>query len=312
MDAIRNIQWTPRNKAILVGFVAIVIASIIMIACSFQYVEWDQYALKRNTASNTVDYGTVYENGRFFWGLGYSPVTFGRTMVTVDFSGTNSIVIFSEGGLELQISCSFQYAVIKDELPTLYRNYGTTYPKQLQSIALSILKNIAPTFTLEQYYNNRDLIRESMFTALKDGLKEKINVQVYHFQLNYIQLPDTVISKLLRISVQNLTNIEAQYIQQAAVTRQETANMAQAILANATVVNQTAVAQASFIVQQANAQAFTVQQTAKKDGLALLYSALSLNTSSLQLSYIYTTQLAQSGSSVNMFVDVNSVIIPQH
>jgi hypothetical protein len=51
---------------LLVGLVALVIG---LIAPSFQYVEWNYYSLKRNTATNKVDYSHVYGNGRYFWGL---------------------------------------------------------------------------------------------------------------------------------------------------------------------------------------------------------------------------------------------------
>jgi hypothetical protein len=104
----RLFKWT------VVGLLFIIIVLIVsLVPASYSYVEWNEYALKRDTTTNKVDYHEVYGNGRYFWGLGYGPVTFKNTATTVDFSGDNALSIFSSGGLELLIECSFQYQVIK-------------------------------------------------------------------------------------------------------------------------------------------------------------------------------------------------------
>lgn len=303
------------KKKIIAGgifLVLFIISIIFMIIFSFSYVEWNQYALKQNTANNKVDYNHVYENGRYFWGLARRPITFINTAITVEFTGKNSLIIFTDGGLEMNISCSFQYIIIKDELPILFRNYGTTYPQQIKSISLSILKNLAPNFTMEEYYQKRYEIRNHMFDNLKKILRRDLNVDVIYFQLDYIELPEILITKLLSIAVQNQTNIKEQYIQQASVIRQQTISMAQSIIANATVINQTAISEANFIVEKAKSEAFKIIQNAKKNGLANIYTELGLNTTDLQLSYLYTTQLAQSKYDFNLLVDVNSIIIPTY
>jgi len=305
-----NYECTPRKTIGISGCSVIIsIIIIVLVSESFSYVDWDEFALKQNTVSNTVYYDQVYGNGRYFWGLAYKPVLFSNIATTVVFTGDDALVIFSEGGLQLNISCSFQYKVIQEELPTLYRNYATTYPTQVVSIALSILKNIAPNFTVEDYFQIRDEIQIAMFSNLQAELHSEMNVNVTYFQLDYIELPPILISKLLTIAIQNQTNIKQQYVQEATVIRQQTVALAQIAIANATVINQTAIAEANFIQLQATANAFTIIQSAKKTGLRSIYQALNLNTSELQLAYLYTTQLA-AAQNVQLLVDVSSVIIP--
>jgi hypothetical protein len=75
-------------------------------------------------------------------------------------------------------------------------------------------------------------------------------------------------------------------------------------------VNQTAVAQAGFVIQSAQAQSLIITQNAKKVGYQQLFQGLGLNTTGLGLSYIYVTNLLQSGSNVEFLVGpINNVIV---
>jgi hypothetical protein len=135
-----------------------------------------------------------------------------------------------------------------------------------------------------------------------------MNVDVILFQLRYVNLPDLIVQKLLGIAIQNQTNVLEQYIQQSTVIRQETLSLAQKIIANATVISQTATAQASYIESNANAEAFRIVQDAKKSGYSKLFEALQLNTTELQLAFLYSTSL-QDKTDAKLLVNLGSVII---
>eukprot|EP01111_Echinosteliopsis_oligospora_P009633 TRINITY_DN2858_c0_g1_i1.p1 TRINITY_DN2858_c0_g1~~TRINITY_DN2858_c0_g1_i1.p1 ORF type:complete len:188 (-),score=31.19 TRINITY_DN2858_c0_g1_i1:500-1063(-) len=162
MEEMKVEQPTPEDKPsgfylstkvkvilyIILGIAAIIFASLF--GKSFQYIEWDEYALKKNTASNDVDYSKVHESGRYFWGINYQAIKFTRTVINVNFDddngGEGSLTIFTDTGLEIRILCSFQYQLIKEEVPAMFVNFGNTYSQQVVSVARSILKNKAPTF----------------------------------------------------------------------------------------------------------------------------------------------------------------------
>ena len=60
MEKISACGWI----SIFISFIVILIVSIILISLSFSYVEYNEYAFRKNTASNEVDTTHVYENGR--------------------------------------------------------------------------------------------------------------------------------------------------------------------------------------------------------------------------------------------------------
>ena len=303
-------KWSNRKLiAIEVLFSIAVICILIMVPLGYQYVEWNEFAIRKNVASNKVDYENVYGNGQYFWGLARRAIKFKNTVNTVNFDvkSDDALIIFTEAGLELEIDCSFQWVVIKDELGMLYKNYALTYPTQIESIARSILKNVAPQYELEDYYQQRDNITKSMYDSLKTGLREKMNVNVTFFQLNFVTLPNLVLNRLLNIAVQSQLNLKERYVQEAQIIRQTTQTMANEIRANATVINSSAIADASYILQQANAQAFQVIQNAKREAYQSLFLELGLNTTELQLAYIQATGL-MSKSDWTLLVDINPIV----
>jgi regulator of protease activity HflC (stomatin/prohibitin superfamily) len=93
----------------------------------------------------------------------------------------------------VNVECSFQFRVIKDEIPQLFQNFGLSYFSSVVNSARALLKNIAPNFTTTEYYTNRTQVASSFFNALKTGLEAEINVEVVAFQLRQIVLSSQVV-----------------------------------------------------------------------------------------------------------------------
>lgn len=56
-----NFEWKSTYTYILVVILGLgVILTIALVPPSFSYVEWNQWALKRNSVTNNVDYSRVY------------------------------------------------------------------------------------------------------------------------------------------------------------------------------------------------------------------------------------------------------------
>ena len=68
------------NKLIVFGGCGCVnlIVGIILLCVSFQYVDYNQYALKRNTLTNKVYTDKIYENGRYIFGPSVDMIYFER------------------------------------------------------------------------------------------------------------------------------------------------------------------------------------------------------------------------------------------
>ena len=117
----------------IVGIVACIgfLLLVILLPLSFSYVSYDEYAMKKNSITHTLDYSEVYEMDRYFWGVGKSPMTFPRNYQFVDFGGSQELSVFDKKGLEIILHSSFEYRIIKDDLTKLYREYGLGYADQV-------------------------------------------------------------------------------------------------------------------------------------------------------------------------------------
>ena len=108
------------------GVVAIVLI-IGGLAWSAGTVEPIQYGLKYNTLSKSVDTLNVYEGGWYVIGPFNSFISFPRTQVNIDFSNLpnskSAPLQCRSEGLPITLSFSFQYQLIKENIPDLYRMY---------------------------------------------------------------------------------------------------------------------------------------------------------------------------------------------
>lgn len=301
-------------KKIVIAFIVFTIFAVVcasLLGSSFQYIEWDEYALKKNTASNDVEYGTIYESGRHFWGVNYKAIIFKKTVMNVNFDdnkgGHGSLVIFTDTGLEIKVLCSFQYRLIKSEVPAMFISFGNTYDQQVVSVARSILKNAAPQFFVEQYYQNRSMISQTFFDSLKSGLYTSAKVELVSFQLRHIYLAEQIVQKFLNIQVQLQVNLREQYIQTATIIRKETEARVASVQANATIILAAATSQADAIRSKASANAFRIRENARKDGLANLYQTLNFTTPEQKLSYMYSTGVASANA--KLLVDTKNTLI---
>lgn len=106
-----------------VAIVGVLLLLLIIFTVPFgiAYVEWNEYALKKNSITNKVDYTQVFENGRHYFGVGKKAVKFTNTANNIEFWNPNGLVTFTDNGLEIDIDCSFQYKIRKELLPELFK-----------------------------------------------------------------------------------------------------------------------------------------------------------------------------------------------
>ena len=133
MEKISRCGWI----SICTFFFITVIVSVILIALSYSYVEYNEYAFRKNTASNEVDTSEVYENGwlmpnfneliiilgRYFWGINYDPIKFNKTFGTLELQ---DMLVFTVTGIEVGIDVSFQYGLEKESIDYVFKTYGRT------------------------------------------------------------------------------------------------------------------------------------------------------------------------------------------
>eukprot|EP01006_Ploeotia_vitrea_P056886 TRINITY_DN68134_c4_g9_i1.p1 TRINITY_DN68134_c4_g9~~TRINITY_DN68134_c4_g9_i1.p1 ORF type:complete len:310 (+),score=16.06 TRINITY_DN68134_c4_g9_i1:82-1011(+) len=231
-----------------------ILLMVILIPISFHYVERNRWAFKKNSITNDVDTSKVYSNGRYFWGIGRTSVTFPSTFQHVEFTGKRGLSVFTEAGLELLIDMSFQYRLQPDTLAQLFQTYGLTYASQIENIARAALRNEAPRFDIDQYITDRSTVVKALHLGLQVALAEIwVDVPESKFQLRRVVLPEQVRDKFLNTFVQKEINKEKGQKQRADLIRKETEKMEQVIRGNITIITNRADATATRMVEEERA-----------------------------------------------------------
>jgi hypothetical protein len=89
-------------------------------------VEPTEFALIRNNLSQDIDTERVLTGGLHYVGVFYSLIHFPSIHKSIEFSSDtvaqqSVLNTRTAEGLELKISCAFQYQLVKEKLPQMYR-----------------------------------------------------------------------------------------------------------------------------------------------------------------------------------------------
>jgi len=138
------------------------LTGMILLIVSFVYVEYDEFAFKKDTTANEVHTDEVYTNGRYLWGPNWDVITFSRLYQEVSYEDSSSLDVGNNEGIQVNIDVNFWYKLRRKYLKDLYQKYGTKYHDKATSIAKAALKNTAVAFTLDEYLRSRAQIAKAM------------------------------------------------------------------------------------------------------------------------------------------------------
>ena len=264
--------WVPASVLLIIG----VILTVALVPPSFSYVGYNELAFKKNTISNKVDNSTVYENGRYFWGVSVEPLTFPSKYQLIAYKG-NDLLIFSTIGTEFPIEVDVYWKFANENLAKIFGKFGKDYNKPFTDKIKASIKNTAPKFTVDQYIANRSYIAETMLNDINTDLSEvHLHINPHKFLLKRIDFPSNIKDKFLRTAVQALENAKALLQQEVELINKETEELIEEIQANITIVNQLAKAQADAIIKSAEADASKIIQEATGDGINYLFEQLNV------------------------------------
>jgi len=270
---------------IVVGVIVLAIGillTLILVPLSFTYIPKNSIGFKRSTTSNTVDLGAVYGNGRYFWGLGYSSVTFPATLQRVALTRGDRLSVFTDSGQTLFFDTVFYYRLDPTQLGKMYTDFGSSYATRISAIARAALRNAATNNSVDSYISNRQNVSDSLYEALQSALTRQAYVILdpVGFSLQTFYLPSVTLVQKTNIFEINQLLITNQYRLIASQYRLETTQLVTSISNEATLVTQQAKQQASRILQDANSRAFQSVQSATGQQLALMITALGLSPTS--------------------------------
>ncbi len=157
-------------------------------------------------------------------------------------------------GLSLGLHVSFQYQVVKNDIPKLYNLANINYQGTIVRIARDIILKVGGNFNATNYWTDRQKIGDYMRDALNQEL-QKAYVTCPSLQILKIDLPktyeDSIVSTQVEVQKTNMRKFE----QTAELIRQNISVIVSEAEQQIKVIQATGQAEAYRIKQYATAQA---------------------------------------------------------
>jgi len=169
------------------GLVALIVTSVLL-AMSVAVCPPNFVALDYNSFNLEVG-STVIKNGRHWVGLGHTLLLFPTTMQTVSFTRTGgqrpALLLPSQEGQIVEMELSFQYKLITKGacnvngrgadgnlacVRNIYNAFKMDWENRYESIAESTFKGSSASFTVAEFYTDRESIAELMAASLSAKL----------------------------------------------------------------------------------------------------------------------------------------------
>ncbi len=278
---------------------------VIVVFSSFEYIDYNEYAFKKNTISNTVNTEVVYENGRHFWGLFTTSIVFPRDYQVVTFEG---LVVSDAEEKAFRIDVSFWYRLQKDNLANLYQQFGESYEGTILSKAQSTIKNVVPLYTVQEVLDDRQEITAVMNQNLMAEMAEIwIEVEENKFQIELVTLEQSTISKFLDAAILLQENDQKEFEQEAELIRQNTTKFVKEIEAETTLITREAEANYDKTIEIATANAQELTSNARGLGIATVVNGMSFNSTEARTKFIRLVNILDNKST--KVIDVDNTLI---
>ena len=102
-------------------------------------------------------------------------ITYPATVVNVDFSDfedsdARPFQARSQEGLSIEIAFSFQYQLIKEKIPDLYKLSQQRYEENYIRLVKGAIIELSSNFSTTDYWKHRDVVGENYRKAIDDKL----------------------------------------------------------------------------------------------------------------------------------------------
>lgn len=274
----------------------------IIIALSFDSIEYTEYGLDYSSVSKTVG-KTPFLGGIYLLGVGHSFIKFPRTVQTIDFSNSQGsdrpqIESRTNDGLEVLLEISFQYELISAKIYDLYMSYELDYQNVIENIAVDALTDQATKYTAYDFFMNRAKIGSEMQEALDLALRNKTHVSIPFFQLRDVDLPDPFEAAIQLSEVRKQDIQKANAEMNAAKVEIETSLLKADLNKSVTINKANGEAEAIKQANVAEVNGFNATEMSVIQGYVLLKETTGMNNRNL-LNYIKATVVSKyTGSSL--------------
>lgn len=264
---------------------AVVLVVLVVVFLSLGAVKPTEYGLRYNRITKQVDTGYVFQSGRHLIGPFSSLLKFPSTVQNLEFSNRTTATAAglstrTAEGLGLTLHVAFQYHLIKDKVPALYKLANVNYESLYMKVARDILLKAAAQFTAPQYWLERPEVGEKMLRFVNDGLQSS-HATCAGLQLLVIDLPDTYEQSIVATQVQKQGIKTRENEQRATLIRAQIDVMIAGYQNNITVTLSGAQASATLVTKSAEAEASQLKISAENDAFEEVQKNLKLSPAGL-------------------------------
>ncbi|CAF1182284.1 unnamed protein product [Rotaria sp. Silwood1] len=325
------------------GGIAILLL-VILLPLSFSYLDYYHYGFLRRHSSGRVNLDRVYEGGRYLVGPDHHFKKFKATAHSVNF---NRISVFTTDNLEVHLTITFQFFLIKEDLPLLHAAYDIYYEPIIVSNAKEAIISTCSRFDTDEFINDREKIWREIYLGVKRQLggsccipncknqctncpihekcvtnckpREKgckkeekgFFAEVRYLQLHDIDVPERVMERRLLGLVRDLEKEREEYINQEALVKKQTDILVNQYRNNATQSVAFSEAQAQLKRERAKADALKRVEIARIDGLTAMCSTLGITQPKHISTLQYLRTLKDSTDNIKYSIDFSHAIAQQ-
>lgn len=286
-----------------------ILLAIFLLPFSFSYIEFNEFAFKKDTITNNVDESQTYTAGRYLWGPSFQPVTFPSIYKQFKYKGSD-LAVFSDQGLEFNLDCDVYYRINQDDLAAIFSDFGTSYETRFRDALKASIKNTGPLFKVDDYIIQRKNITRTMLTNMNEDLAGlHLHIDPYKFLMLQINFPQIIKNKFLQTAIQELNNEKASLQQEVELIIKDTEQLVAEVNANITIIESTSSAQATVLIKNAEAESIKIQQQATGTGIRGMFDIMNITLQSERERFFELMTLIDSDSDVRIIVgDMNSIL----
>lgn len=209
----------------IICLVVCIVISIVMILllCSMDTIEPLNYGLPYNKITKQIG-DEAYDAGRYLIGPFKSFIVYPASMVTIEFSDARgataeALQTRTAEGLGLTLYVSFQYEIMKKEIPKLYNLANINYHSTFVRISRDIILKVGSQYNATVYWTNRGMVGDKMKEALDEQLKMAY-ARCRYLQILRVDLPKTYEDSIVATQVEVQKTNMRKFEQQAELIRQ--------------------------------------------------------------------------------------------
>lgn len=302
----KNITFTIAGSLVSI----VVLSAFIGWFFFFSSVPANNYGILYNTVDSKVYTDKVYDNGHYF--VPFSTfILFPSTLISVEFASNNANGLLSarsNDGLDVSFDINIQYKILKQDVISVYKQFGTNYDDAIIQIARGTIRSIASKYNAIEYFNNDTIIENEFKSGLRSALAEQ-NITLSLLQLKGVTLPQSFEDALTAVQVAQQQIQEAKYQQDAEKIKAETLVIQAQAQYNISLIQANASAQVQLINAKATAEALNITFTAKGEAFAQMMLTTGFNQTEI-LTYLWIDAILNHDSSYLIIGSNAPILIP--